>query len=159
MYLYLAFPQFSARLLLSRLAPAFADGQTEAIANFKDSRSGCLEWYRQCILSRCPPSQGRLVLVGRRPRQRVHTKSRTRPTLQRQRVYRRRPAVRTKCTSPMRLMAILFYAWRLGARQKSFAREPDYLLPADVCQLCQDRRPVRDVAISPSRCGKTWNSA
>lgn len=24
-----------------------------------------------------------------------------------------------------------------GARQKSFAREPDYLLPADVCQLCR----------------------
>lgn len=33
-------------------------------------------------------------------------------------------------------MAILFYAWRPGARQKSFAREPDYLLPGDVCQSC-----------------------
>jgi len=60
---YLAFPQFSTRLLLSRLTPAFADGQTEAIANFKDSRSGCFEWYRQCILSRCLPSRSRRVLV------------------------------------------------------------------------------------------------
>lgn len=120
---------------------------------------GALEWYRQCILSRCPPSWGpRRVLAGRRPRQRVHTKSRTRPTLQRQRVYRRRPAVWTKCTSPMRLMAILFYAWRLGARQKSFAREPDYLLLGDVCQPCG---PLAFEAFDfpPSRCRKSLNFA
>jgi len=44
---YLGFPQFCTQFLPSHLAPAFADRQTEAIANFKDSWSGCLEWYRQ----------------------------------------------------------------------------------------------------------------
>lgn len=56
------FPTVFARdsLLLRGLAPAFADGQTEAVANFKDSRSMgaserrtalslSLEWYTHII--------------------------------------------------------------------------------------------------------------
>jgi len=142
----LAFPQFCARFLatprpragvcrrtdgsrrkLQRFAIDGGEGE-EGRGEAEEDHSLFLEWYTHIITmpawpgSTCPR------------RQRVHTKSRTRPTLQRQRVYRRGPTVGTKCggaSQSARLMAILFYARRLlccHARQKSFARERDNLL-------------------------------
>lgn len=155
---YLAFPQFCARFLL-HIPPRAgvcrrADGSHRGLQRF--ANAGCLEWYiGNAYYHGAYLAGADMSSSAWRPRQRVHTKSRTRPTLQRQRVYRRRPAVRTKCTSPMRLMAILFYAWRFLARDKNRLHVSQITYYPETCvNLADRRRSSRSTSSSPLTCGK-----
>lgn len=144
--IYLAFPQFCALDISATprgLAPAFADGSHRELQKIRDREASRVvsAYHHGAYLARGRHVPGSGVAASC-----AHTKSRTRPTLQRQRVYSeedRRPEQSASCRR-CRLMAVLFYirsayiALCIGARDKNrFARASKSLSSRDVCDVCQ----------------------